>query len=726
MISFLVVLAASAVPVRLQAEGISLLTDFEYFSTREESTDKETGAMTDSNLSRLSQLYKLDMDRYLYPNVHTNLGGYFEHDDTHIEVRTIPLPETTVENKKKSIRPYGGINLSNPLYKGGVSYRKRITESSGTFRTDETLMIDEYNANLNWRPIEFPLMNVHWQHIDVENDPLTLDATRESLNLLSKYNYNDYGFRYSYYRSDNTDHLEKAGTLSSNHNAGVNFSRNFVYNEDRYDVRASVKYIYNTIDFTGANAAAAIVDTPAANPGGSFYIPDDPFPEDNVDEEIILGPLTEADLNLGLNGLSTDFSQGLRFNAPTEVDVLYIQLSDDTTSSDVNQLLADPSFDTQVYISDDLPDQNPSWTPQQSSLEYNRIDNRFEIRLAAPVSTQLIKITISPPLTSQALGEIRIIDISAFTTEAGDSGKEPENFDQYYSFGLQWIPSPDTRLGYDVFYTHRDSRHAGSHSSSLTNGVYFRHTITPVYSTNGRYSINHRREQSINSQEHYTEQLYSLALKAVYLDTLNQVLTYSGAHSRSPDATLTNNFIILRTGADLYTGWSTNLDLGYGYNFLEDGSEQAIRNIRAGTIVEPNRNINLSMDYNISWIEQTDKPDSMRSFGTAQLLWSLTDTVNTFFRYSFRKTEATTTRTTYEREYNINWAPFPGGTLQFSIGYTEETRSTDRKIKTISPSMTWKIARGILFDLRYSNGSLDSSTQRSDVENIITKLRIFY
>lgn len=723
------VLVVSAVPAALQAEEVSLLADFEYFLSKEEAKDKETGIGTDSEFSRFSQLYQLDIGRFIYPNVFLNFGGYFEQDDTESTVKTASFPEITSENKETTRRPYVELNLHNPLYKTGLAYRKRETETDGSSRTAETVSVDEYNANLNWRPVNLPLLTVNYQRIELEDDPLTFDATRDTLNLVSKYTYKDFYFQYSYNSLDSTDHIEESGSLSVNHNGSVRFNKGFDYKDNRFDVQASAKYIYNTIEFTGANADSASVDTPAANPGSPFYIANDITPTGNIDSDFVDdSPLN--DINIGSGGGFNPVSIGLHFSSPTDVDTIYIQLNADqdafpnlATSQEVKQLVDANSFDTQVYVSDDQLD--PDWTTRPSSMKYNSIDNRFEIRLASPVRTRQIKVT-TVPLTLTAPGEIRYDNISVFTRVTGSSEEEPENFDQYYTYGLQWTPTPKTVIGYEGFYKGQDTKHTDLQRTSWTNGLFFRHRLTPILSTYGRFYHNERTETQQGDREEQTEQLYSLSIKANYFETLSQVLTYSGANTTEPEGSTESNFIILRTNADLYTGWSMNLDTGYAFNTLLDGVEQKIKSIRIGTTVEPNRDINISMDYTKSWTEETDRVDAESSYGTVQLLWALTDTLNAFFRYNFRDQKDVQTTSTNQREFNVNWAPFPDGTLHFSIGYNESTDSAGQEIKTISPTLTWQIARSVFLDLRYNTGTIESSTESSDVENIIAKLRIYY
>ena len=58
-----------------------------------------------------------------------------------------------------------------------------------------------------------------------------------------------------------------------------------------------------------------------------------------------------------------------------------------------------------------------------------------------------------------------------------------------------------------------------------------------------------------------TNQSYSLAFSGNYLETLSQSLIFSGSQSDSSDGDSDSKSVNLRTSADLYTGWSMNIDL---------------------------------------------------------------------------------------------------------------------------------------------------------------------
>jgi hypothetical protein len=734
---FIVILFVSCIlPLLLQADriyaqGLTLVGDLDYFISNETSTDKETGEVTETDFSRFSQLFKLDFSRFVFPNLEIALGGYLENEDTESDVSATGEEDLSTDRNERSIRPYAEVNLLNPLYKAGLAYRNRSTETSGSLTDTETLTADEFNATLQWRPVDLPLFNLDFLHVEVQNDPLTFDTTRETFNFLSKYAYRDYNFLYSYITQESFNNIEGIGSDISSHKGSIGYSRAFKYRENRFNLSAGARVHYDNVEFLGSTEDEALVDRPAANAGRSFYILNDSPPTSNDPFDLILveGSNRLTDVNIGRGGGLNPVSAGLSFGVPTEVDTIYIPLTEnierfpELASTTQVSAIAD-SLAWEVYTSDDQVEFN--WTLQPvSSVTYEIVDNRFEIRLASPVNVRRIKVT-TVPLDRVAPGEIRFQNIRALVAVSGRAGLESENLEQFYNFRMQWSPSTDTTLGYEAYFRHQEIEPDDATRSTVTNSVFFRHIINPMFLTYGKVYRGSGTRTTPQIEEDTEDMTYSLALRGKYLETLSQSLVYTGTDSSGARGDSSTNSFLLRTDADLYQGWSANLDLSYAFNTLEDGRDQTVKRARLRTIVEPNRSVTLSLDYSLNLSEEEGRVDSTNQFGTFQLLWAMTDTLSMFFRYNFRDQEGETEDSTFQRSINLNWAPFPGGDLQFSIGYNESTDRGDRESRTVNPVVIWRIARGIFLDLRYTNGTTDTPTETSDFYSVLTQLRFFY
>jgi hypothetical protein len=714
----------------LHADGVSLTGDLEYFFSSESTTVKATGNVIDTDFSRFTQLYRLDLDRQLYPNLQFRLGGTYENDDTASQIQLSDLPELSSDTTQRTIHPYLSVDLKDPIYRANLGYRTRDVRTTRTFSEAEDFMVDEYSGFFSWRPTDLPQVNVNFSRTEQHDDPLTTDMTNDLLNALTRYTYRDFRFQYSFNGRDTYDNIEDSGNLTETHNGRVDYHRGFDYLDNRFDVNAAARIIQSSVEFTGTGSENQTVDTPAAEQGTPFYILNDSTPANNIPSDLLLvesgNPLTN--INIGRGGGISPVSAGLSFGTPTEVVTIYIDLSDDVERfpdlASPSQIVGiESSFTWHLYSSDDQFELN--WTEQTiSSATYNSVDNRFEIRLTSTVSASRIKVTTTP-LHLLAPGEIRYQRIRAFTSLGS---QEPENLDQQYSFGINWAKGTRTTLGYEGSYREQESEPGNSARTSWTNSMYYRHILSQVFSTYGRYYRNDqtRTRASLQGEANETDQSYSLAVRGDYLERLSQALIFSGSQSDRINGESDSKSVLLRTNADLYTGWSMNIDLNYSLNTLLSGADQTVKSVYLETDIQPNRRIDVNFDYSSIWTEETGRNDLWTQYGTFVALLTITDTLNTLYEYNFRYEEGTTDYSAISSEFNVNWSPFPEGDLRFILAYTESIDEADQKLKTISPGLTWKISRGIFLELRYDTGTIDKPLESTDYTSYMAKFRVFY
>jgi hypothetical protein len=732
IISIVTALPILGSPALLSAEGISLVSDLKYFSTNADTTEKATGNVTESESSRFSQLYRLDLTRRLYPNLKLALGSTYEKDDANRQARISDLPEVESDRSETTVHPYVSVSLMDPIYRANLGYRSRDVETELNSGGTRKLMVDQYSGGFNWQPVDLPPVNINYRRIELRDDPLTADSTRDTFSVNSRYTYRDYRFQYGFSGNDIYNNIDDSDTKTRSHNGKVDYARRFDYKDNRFNVHASARMIQRNAEFSRPGGT---VDIPAGELGSPFYVLDDSPPTSNDPFELIEvgagNPLTN--INIGRGGGINPVSVGLGFDGPTEVATIYIQLSDDidnfpdlASPSQIAEIAS--SLAWQFYSSDD-PSEDPlelDWTERSiSSATYNIIEHRFEIRLASAVNARRIKLTTTP-LTLFAPGEIRYRGIRALTTFGGTGdSRETESFTQNYSFRVGWDPVETTKISYNASYGAQESDPGDSENTSWINGISFRHVLGPVFSTYGRVNRNDRIRTSRQDEVHDTDHSYSLALKGDYLEKLSQSLIFSGFNSQKSIGDSDSKSILLRTNAGLYTGLSMNLDLRYSLNTLLSGAEQTVKSLSLATNVRPNPNVVTNFNYSASWVEQEDRVDSWYQFGTAQLLWSVTDTVNAFFSYYFREQEGRSDTSISRREFNVNWSPFPDGDLRFKLSYSQSAES-DSESKNISPSLTWKVGPGLFFNLGYNTGTSETSTESVDYDSFRANFRIFY
>ncbi|MFO7604983.1 MAG: hypothetical protein R6W72_01595 [Desulfurivibrionaceae bacterium] len=718
-------------PDILHADGISLAADLRYFSSDSETTEKTTGNVSESESTRLTQRYHFDLTRRIYPNLKLGLGTSYMDEDATSRIRTSDLAGAESDRSETSISPYVNVRLTDPFYGLNMGYRSRDVRTDLNSGETRKIMIDQYHGSFNWNPVDLPPVNLNFRRTELRDDPLTADSTVDTLSLNTRYKYRGYRFQYGFSGNDTYNHMNDSDIRSRSHNGKVDYARGFNYKEDRFNVNASARIVQRNAKFSRPGSS---VDISAAELGTPFYVLDDSLPTGNDPFEVVEvgagSPLT--DINIGRDGGINPVSAGLGFDNSTEVATIYIQLSEDTevfpdlvSPSQIAEIAS--SFAWQFYSNDD-PSGDPlelDWTERSiSSVTYNIIEHRFEIRLVSAVNARRVKVTTTP--LTLAPGEIRYTNIRAFTTlgVSGDS-RETEALSQNYSFKLGWIPVEKTIFNYHVSYSEQESDPGDSENSSWINGINFRHVLTPIFSTYGRVNRTDRIRGSRQGEEHDTDHSYSLAVKGDYFEKLSQSLIFSGFNSKKSRGDTDSKSLTLRTNAGLYTGLSMNLDLRYSLNTLLNEVEQTVKSLTLATNIRPNAKLVANFNYSSSWVEQDDRVDGRTQSGRAQLLWSVTGTVSAFASYNFREQEGISDSSTSRREFNVNWSPFPDGDLRFRVSYSEAEES-DSSTKGISPSLTWKVGPGISLDLGYNTGTRETISELRDFDSFRARLRIFY
>jgi hypothetical protein len=708
-----IVLLAVFAPAPLGAEGISLMANLEYNLTDTETTNKNTGLVTNTDFTLFRQLYNLRLDKEVYPYLFIGAGGFFELID-----RDTKTDGIKTDSKERSFRPFAEINLTNPLYRAGLAYRTgELKESGNTIPTAKTYF-KEYTGLFSWRPQDFPSLDINYSRTLFDDEPLTVDFENELFNLRSKYEYKDLLVDYNYNQTDQLDKIADSGTLTTTHNGGVQYSHDYYNN--RLSLDAGARVIVTTTEFSGTGDAKI----PTLTPGSNFYIPNDVDPFSNVASDINRTTLTAV--NIGQAGWPNPVSAGLEFDSATEVDTAYIVLFEDAN----DPRLATPaeiasvadSFSWRLFTSND----QLNWTEQPlppANVTYNEFENRFEFNFTALIDTQYFKIYTTPlPPTSSVTGDIRYLDIQSFTTVTGDTKEDLETVNQTYNFGAQWAISDKSSTGYDLRIRDIEAKPEDSTRTSITNSLFFRHLFNPMFNLNARLIRTDITETDRVDVVNYS---FTASLRGDYLDTFNQTLIYSGTNTDDAQGSGYTNSLILRNNADLYEGWSMFLDGGYAWNKRAQEGKQTSWLMRVGTRLLPNRSLDVNLDYSASLNTEEGLSDYVLQIGTLRTLWVITDTMNLFLNYDFRERSGDNPDSTYLLDYSINWSPFPDGSLEFSLTYNETIGNRGEDTEFLTPRVIWQIAPGMFLDLRYNLGTVESEAEKSDVNSLIGTLRLF-
>jgi hypothetical protein len=352
---------------------------------------------------------------------------------------------------------------------------------------------------------------------------------------------------------------------------------------------------------------------------------------------------------------------------------------------------------------------------------YTVIENRFEITFTRVNGARFIKVVTDPQ--PDAPGEIRTFEIRAFTTLAVSPGMKLEDFDQNFNLGLRWIISENTEASYEGLFRYRDAKAFDITRKTLTNSIALRHYFRPNVIGNARFL---RTDDQVTSRDDLVHYSYTTSLRVDYFETLNQTLIYSGFHDDAGDGTNYSNSIFLRTNADLYEGWSSNLDLGFTARHPIEGGDLTSSTFRISTDIDPNPKLNFALDYRFSWNTKTGESSWLDQNARFQGFWVPVRTLTLFAAVGLRDRGREEDGLQVAQDYSVNWSPFPDGLLRFSLSYNRTVDLRSNTTSALSPQIDWEVTRNSLLTLRFNLGTVETDDATREVKNVRLTLRTFY
>ncbi len=700
----------------VQADNLNLNGEFLYTTTDGKVTLKDTGRETSSNLSRFDQRYNLDISKEIYPYLTIAGGSYYELDKS---VSTNEGQEFDIRDER--VQPFIDLNLNNPMYQAGVSYRNSTLNEDITDLPTNRSSRDQYTAVMGMNSTELlPKWNFSFTRLDTTSNPVTLNQEADTYNFSAQYDFwRQLTVDYEYTLNDTKDFLRDSETKDQTHFGHIDYAKNFL--DDRLSLNTGYRIRYNTFDISNN----ATTEEPLLRFAGLSS--QDNTPEDGPalasTQTLIDGNTTASTgLDLGLGGdESTLTNIGLDFGFPTDVDQIQLWVDRRLSTAIAN------AFTWSVYSSPDNLD-GSTWTLVASVAQapFGTFDNRFEIRFPA-VHTRFIKVVTRPllPATPDAsqYANIFVTEMEAFITKTSEqSAQNTTTVYHNYNLNLQSRLGKQTIVGYNLLHSRQTQDPLQAERTMLTNDVFMNHIFNSTYSS----SANVQRTDNNNSyQQTSVDYSYGASLRAAWLATLNQALTYSG-RSVFEDQNATQDSVFLRTNAILYKGWSMFLDLGYGWDKLADGTRDTSKMLRSGTSLTPSEKLTLNSSYSYKLIEPSE-PDTESQVETQydiQGFFLLFPNLSLFAKMNV--VERSQRSDTFQN-YSINWSPFPQGDLQFSFLYSEVLRpETDQIERVIGPSARWTIGRHILMNVYFTQSETEDTIQKSESRSMNMDVKLLF
>lgn len=692
-----------------RADGVDFNSSHRYTNSQGTTKFKLTGEKFDTDFDEFDQLYNLAISKNIFPYLVFYTGATYQIFET-----SSTTGDNTVDTEEKNLAPFVELNLTNPIYKAGLAYRYRRVDEDITDVPDTKTERDEITGTVGMRPPSelFPDWNLRYSHIHTRDDPKTQDEIQKLWQLDTSYTpLKDLFLNYTYIRTDTEEKFLDFDTLQQQHQGKAAYGRSFL--DDRLSMDSVYTITYDKFDLSSSGSAAQVPILRFAGLSSLDNTPDD-GPALTANPALIDGNLTaSAGLDIGTAGdQSQPVNIGLDFGFEVNVDTLRVWVDRNLTASIAN------SFSWDIYTSPDNNDLS-TWTLVATVFpaDFGTLDNRFEISFPQ-VNTRFIKMVtdaLDPVVPGAgAFPNIFVTEMQAFITASGASANQQTSVsNQNLNLGLRYQLSDATLLGYNFFYNRQETDPGNLRRTQYINGLYLNHIFNEIFSANanGQRTDTPRSEGSEATDDSYNYN-YGASLRANWLDTFNQSLTFSGSYNSTDLGTDSQNSIFLRNNAILYRGWSAFMDIGYTWQQPQDGNQITSFVFRQGTNVQPNQKISVDLNFSYKRNQESGQDIGPSSETRYNLQGFYTPLRNLSFFAEIDAVYRSDDNDVYQN-YAVNWSPFPDGDLQFFFNFSETLYSdNNREERVFGPSLQWSIGPHIRLDMSYSFNTVDSDIER--------------
>ncbi len=698
-------------PHVVMADGINgyLELSFSRFDSKTDASEDVTRTKSDT----FKQLYNLTLKQTIYPNLRLTANGIFEKSITRSTIDNLDTESSTTK-----IRPFIDLSLRTPLYTAGIGYSRNERKDTSPGSPDITLVNEDYNAILGWRPENFPSIDMRLEKTNTfDKKRLTQDTTVNFVTLTLRYApMKDLDLRYQPAYRDTKDKLNAVETKNLIHNGRVTYSSSFFnkrvslftsYNISHSDTKTITTSSTSSVSFQvfPFSGLSAIDDNPVTNTLA-------------LNSALIDGDLTaSANINIGLvlppaGGNTSPRNIGLDFFNPTEVNTLFVWVDRELPG----QIAA--SFLWDIYTSSD----NQNWTLLTTVFPapFGPFQNRFEINFSN-VTSRYIKVVTTPLKLAATIGvpgdfsNIFVTEAQAFLKKPAKEAQNEGTFKtttHIYDADIKTRILDTPSLFYEFSYFLTKTEPSSLKRTTLSNGLSVNHRFSEVFSGNARVT----REDIVAEEDNGVNYLYNASITAVFLKTLSQTLTYSGGTEKISEKSSDKTSIFLNTIAELYKGINININEGLSFQTQETGEKVKSTVVIFGSTIIPHPKLSLNINYSRT---NTQRSGGIQEFSTVTSRGDLGVSYRPFATVYLvilvsRITKEGKTQTT--QDYTVAWSPFRDGALQFNFAFNESLTSDEGKSRLIGPSLRWNISRRMYLDIFYQIFKTDSASQTTDTK----------
>ena len=695
-------------------QGVSGLLEFNYSFFSSKTTDT-AGVTTKTTASNYNPRFTFDIDTKIFPNLRLHAGGIAELIKTDVETSGMDT-KTNITR----FRPYIELTLETPLYTAGIGYIRRQERTEVLHSPSVSLVNEEYNAILGWRPEGLPSIDMRMRRTNSFDDDKDIrDIKEDYINVISKYVYK--GLQLNYYGTyiHTMDDLNNLDVKQQVHSGRVSYSDSFldkrVLLNTTYDVFYSqVKTVSEGAGFVTSQAFPFAGLSRIDNTLPPLPLALDPNPA------LVDGNMTaSAGIDLVSDPPLVRRQVGLDFLNPAEVSQLLVWVDRELTSTIAS------SFSWDVFISED----NLNWTRWAGPMAgfFGPFQNRFEINFPVTPARRYIKVVTTPLARSPLVPpNIFVTELQAFLSRpAADVAGKIKRASHTYNLDAKARIFDSPILFYDFYYFFNRVEPSSQQRYTLSNGFSANHRFSSVFSGTARVA----REDGKEEDKKRVAYIYNASIVADPLRTLRSSLVFSGRDEEIEGKPNNTNSMFLYNTAQLYQGIDINLNGGLNFSKRETGEKGRDILINLGANIVPHRTLTLGLNYSDTMSRRTGGESGSSSTFTRRVDLNLNfNPVRTVYLSALIELIAEKGQgieTT--QNYSVNWSPFPDGALQFNISYNENLRSEDRqKERIFTPSVRYKLSGRSYVDLTYQMIKSESKIQKTESQVVSSSLKIFF
>ncbi|MEJ2155196.1 MAG: hypothetical protein P8X96_07655 [Desulfobacteraceae bacterium] len=214
-------IGVGAVAVVLHVMAFACLADDISFNARlratksdSQTTLKTTNERIDADFYNFDQRYNLSFTKSLFPYLSFAAGSFYQKNEI-----TTTSENLETEINQDRISPYLEMNLSNPVLKAGIAYRKTRVEEEITDLEKTSSDRDQYTAILGMTPVGLlPRWNLSYTRTLTSDKPETVDQQVDLINFTTQYApINDLNLDYAFTQTETDNRLQGFTTTEQNH-----------------------------------------------------------------------------------------------------------------------------------------------------------------------------------------------------------------------------------------------------------------------------------------------------------------------------------------------------------------------------------------------------------------------------------------------------------------------------------------------------------------------------